>query len=260
MNKQKYLDRINYAGSREPVLQTLTKLQKTHLLYVPFENLDIHNNVPIELNIGKIYKKVVEHRRGGFCYELNGLFYVLLCELGFDAKLISARVFKGNGRYTPEFDHLTLIVKIDDTDYLTDVGFGEFIFEPLKLELGLVQNDARGKFVIDKYRNGYFRVTKLELGKSVPAFIFKNQAREFQDYEGMNKYHQTNHDSPFMKKRLISAPTENGRITITGNILKIKENDSLTEKELANEAEFDQALVDLFKIKLRTPNPKKQPI
>lgn len=209
-------------GSREPDLDTLRRLQKTHLFHVPFENLDIHEKVPIELDIDRIYKKAVENRRGGFCYELNGLFFELLCVLGFDAKLVSARVFNGNGGYTPEFDHLTLLVKIGDIDYLTDVGFGEFILEPLKLELGKTQKDARGKFVIDDYGNGCFRVNKVDLGKSEPVFIFKNRAREFQDFVGMNKYHQTNPSSPFMKKRLISIPIENGRITLTGNTLKIK--------------------------------------
>ncbi|HYK47600.1 MAG TPA: arylamine N-acetyltransferase, partial [Parafilimonas sp.] len=75
MDVDRYLRRINYEGTREPNLTLLAALQKQHLLHVPFENLDIHYKTPIELNVPRIFEKVVHNKRGGFCYELNGLFY-----------------------------------------------------------------------------------------------------------------------------------------------------------------------------------------
>lgn len=253
MDKEKYLDRIKYSDRLEPNLYLLKKLQKNHLLNIPFENLDIHYQTPIKLNINQIYEKIIYKNRGGFCYELNGLFYELLRSLGFDAKRVSAKVYIKDNKYSPEFDHFAIIVNIENTEYLTDVGFGEFIFEPLELQLGKIQNDERGSYLIDKFENGYLRINKIENGKSTPEFIFKNVKRELIEYEEMCEYHQTNPNSHFMKKRLISLPTENGRITISGNTLKIKENNLITEKELKNETEFEKELWDKFKISLEKP-------
>lgn len=250
MNKERYLTRINYSGELEPNLNLLKKLQRNHLLNVPFENLDIHYRIPIELKIDRIYNKIVLNNRGGICYELNGLFYELLCLLNFNAKRISARVYNKDNCYSPEFDHFTIIVKIEGTEYLTDVGFGEFIFEPLKLQLEIVQNDERGSYVIDKYNDEFFRVNKIANGEYTPQFIFKNIEKEFIEYAEMCQYHQSNPKSHFMKKRLISIPTEKGRITISDNTLKIKENNSITEKELKNKMEFIDELWNSFKVKL----------
>ena len=148
-DREKYLQRIKYSGPLEPNLDLLKKLQKTHLLHVPFENLDIHYPSPIELDIARIYAKIVFNNRGGFCYELNGLFYELLFSLGYNAKRISARVFEKNDNYGPEYDHFAIIVQIGNVEYLTDVGFGELLFEPLELQLNQIPEDARGSFLID---------------------------------------------------------------------------------------------------------------
>lgn len=249
-NKEKYLRRINCLGDIEPNLYTLIKLQRHHLLNIPFENLDIHNNKPIELLIEKIFDKVVNQNRGGFCYELNGLFYELLKAIGFDVKIISARVFDQDKGYGKEYDHLAIIAKIDNIEYLTDVGFGEFSFEPLRLSLETLQKDERGDFKIDKYDNGYLRVSRIENERQTPEYIFKNKKRNFTEFEEMCNYHQTSPNSHFTSKRLISLQTENGRITITGNKLKIKEFDSTIETLLENEVEFKKELWDKFKVEI----------
>lgn len=252
-NKEKYLKRIDYSGNLEPNLSTLGKLQKCHLLNIPFENLDIHSNVLIELSIEKIFDKVVNKNRGGFCYELNGLFFELLTVIGFDVKMVSARVFDQEKGYGREYDHLALIAKINNVEYLTDVGFGEFTFEPLELRLGIIQKDERGNYKIDKYENGYLRVSKIENSRQNPGYIFKNKKRKLMEFEGMCTYHQISPNSHFTRKRLISIPTDNGRITITGNELKIKEFDLTTEIVLGNEDEFKKELWSKFKVKIEKP-------
>lgn len=252
-NREKYLHRIKYSGSIEPNLDTLRKLQKAHLLNVPFENLDIHYKTPIELNIDRIYEKVIKKNRGGFCYELNGLFFELLCSFGYDVKRISAKVYIKDNQYSPEYDHIALITKINGVEYLTDVGFGEFIFEPLKIEFDLPQEDPRGMYIVDNYDGDYIRINKIENDNLTPEFIFKNIGRDFKEFADMCLYHQSNPNSHFMKKRLISLPTENGRITISGNTLKIQELESTTEKELGDESEFENELWHIFKVKLEKP-------
>jgi len=92
MNITDYLDRINYHGPLAPTAETLRGLQVSHLLTVPFENLSIHARQPIALDDNALFEKIVKRRRGGFCYEANGLFAALLRALGFDVNMLSAEV------------------------------------------------------------------------------------------------------------------------------------------------------------------------
>ncbi|MBI3164765.1 MAG: arylamine N-acetyltransferase, partial [Chloroflexi bacterium] len=103
-----YLNRINYHGSTAPTVDTLRALHRAHLLTVPFENLDIHHNKPIVLDEAALFEKIVVNRRGGYCYELNGLLASVLRELGFDVTMFSSNVIHGG--IPAEVDHLTLLI------------------------------------------------------------------------------------------------------------------------------------------------------
>src|SRR6185503_11310160 len=94
-----YLERINYRGSIAPTAETLRDLQVAHLLAVPFENLSIHANEPVVLDDESLFTKIVANRRGGFCYELNGLFAALLRALGFNVTMLSAGVARAEGDF-----------------------------------------------------------------------------------------------------------------------------------------------------------------
>jgi N-hydroxyarylamine O-acetyltransferase len=250
MNKDRYFSRIKYNGSLNPTLEVLSRLQEAHLLSVPFENLDIHYGVPIELDINKIYKKIILQHRGGFCYELNGLFYELLFTLGFNVKRISARVFdKGNG-YGPEYDHLAIIAVFDGIEYLSDVGFGEFCFSPLKLETETMQNDKRGDFIIQKFETDYYLVSKSENGTLLPQYCFETTARELNEFNEMCIYHQTSPQSHFTQNVLITRPTQEGRITLSRNTLKVKSADSINETPIENEYAFRGMLWKYFSFKI----------
>src|SRR5690348_5853237 len=110
MNLPAYLDRIAYTGSVAPTAENLNLLHRAHLQHVPFENLDIAHSRPIVIDPDVFIRKIVEERRGGFCYELNGAFAALLRAIGFHVTLLSGRVPKRDGSDGPEFDHLTLRV------------------------------------------------------------------------------------------------------------------------------------------------------
>ena len=120
---------------RSPSPAGLRQLQLAHLMAVPFENLDIHLGRAIVLDQAAFFEKVVRRRRGGFCYELNGLFAVLLRALGFGVTLLSARVAREDDSFSPEFCHLTLLVDLPGGGprRLADVGFGDCFREPLSL-------------------------------------------------------------------------------------------------------------------------------
>ncbi|MGH9576814.1 MAG: arylamine N-acetyltransferase family protein, partial [Terriglobales bacterium] len=133
MDTSAYLARIGVSTPLSPDPQSLSKLHLAHLMTVPFENLDIHLGREIALDEKLFFDKVVRRRRGGFCYELNGLFAALLRQLGFRVTLLSAQVARAEGGFGPEYDHLTLLVEFPGHQprRLADVGFGDSFREPL---------------------------------------------------------------------------------------------------------------------------------
>lgn len=250
MDIVKYLDRIQYKGKTTSEIDVLNDLHVHHLLNVPFENLDIHYGVQISLDIDKLFEKIVIRKRGGFCYELNGLFFELLKELGFNVKRVSARVYNHRtGNYGEELDHLAIIAEINHKEYLVDVGFGDFVCKPLRFGLNKPQKDVRGNFIIETYKNGYYRVLKLVGDEKLPEYIFTKKARDIKVFEAMCHYHQTSPNSHFTQKRLISKPSKKGRITISGDSLKITEEEKMVfQKHIKNEGEFTEYLLKYFNI------------
>src|ERR1700754_13949 len=130
-----YLRRINYDGVVYRDLDTLRELQRNHVLSIPFETLDIHNQIPILLQTDFLYQKVILDQRGGYCYELNILFHRLLTLCGFDVTMISGRLLHGYG-YGQEFEHMALLVEMNGRKWLVDVGYGDFSLTPLAVTPG----------------------------------------------------------------------------------------------------------------------------
>src|SRR5579871_1708740 len=134
MDISAYLERIDYRGSLDITPETLRDLQVAHLRTVPFENLSVVMGEPVILDDASLFEKIVVRRRGGFCYELNGLFAALLRDLGFPVEMLSAGVSRSSAQvFGPGFDHLALMVTLEHR-WLVDVGFGGSFFEPLRLD------------------------------------------------------------------------------------------------------------------------------
>lgn len=232
-------------------LHNLRRLQKAHLLQVPFENLDIHAGVPIALDINQIYHKIILNKRGGFCYELNGLFYELLHTIGYEVQRISARVYSVEKGFSPEFDHMALIVTIEEQKYLCDVGFGEFCFAPLPLQWPTQYVDARGIFHIDEYPEEYICIGKTdETGQKRPEYKFQPIPRQLEDFQEMCLYQQHDPDSHFRQKPLISLATSKGRITLAGQELKIRKGNKLISRKLSAPSAFQKAAWKYFRIQV----------
>ena len=249
MNIQSYLDRLNFHGPTTVDQSVLFSLQKKHLLHIPFENLDIHYGKGISLSINDIYQKIIIEKRGGFCYELNGLFNQLLRKIGFHTMLVSARVHMKNNTYSPEFDHLAIIVCIDNQKFLVDVGFGNFSLEPLKLDLNETIIDSFGLFKFDKYNRDYYRINEIIHKDSLPQYIFKMEERSLFEFENRSQFHQTSLDTHFKKKKLISIATSNGRITLNNSQLKITRS-GISEEINFEDNEFEMYLKKYFDIEI----------
>jgi len=248
MKVDEYLNRIGMGQTRVLTdLETLDRIQYQHLLSVPFENLDIHWKRPIVLDIERFFAKIVGERRGGFCYELNGLFNELLRSLGFTTRLISARVFNGKG-HGPEFDHAAIIVTIGDQEYLADVGFGDFTARPLRFLLDLEQPDATGIFVIRRFDDEYLEVAKRDGDTWKSEYIFKDVPRELSEFTEMCHFQQYSSASHFTKGKLCSIMTANGRKTLTDSKYIITDGGKKHERPVGGESEFYRLLNDEFSI------------
>ena len=244
-----YLARISYAGPLNPSADTLRALHRAHMYAVPFENLDISRKRKIVVDEPAILNKVINLRRGGFCYELNCAFAALLRALGFQVTLLSARVARANGGEGPEFDHLALRVELDEP-WLADVGFGDSFLEPLRFELQNEQVDPAGSFRLLQEADR-FQMERADSGDAwKPQYSFSLQPRRMDDFAGMCHFHQTSPDSSFTQKRVCSRATPEGRITLSELKLIWNRNGVREEKEFASEEEWREVLLHQFGVRL----------
>jgi N-hydroxyarylamine O-acetyltransferase len=244
-----YLSRIGYAGSTQPTAENLRAIHRAHLLTVPFENLDIGLGREIPCDANAAIRKIVERRRGGFCYEMNGAFATLLCDLGFQVTLLSARVARENGGEGLEFDHLTLLVDLQEP-WLADVGFGESFMEPLRLQLGLVQTEKRRSFrIVEDGERLCLEMTEPE-GTWKREYSFTLNPRRLEEFAGMCHYHQTSPESHFTRKRICTRATEDGRVTIADYKLIVTRNGQREERMLGSEEGWREALKEYFGVVL----------
>jgi N-hydroxyarylamine O-acetyltransferase len=255
-DRKKYLQRIGfYQETLAPDVETLKNLQRKHLLAVPFENLDIHWKHQIVLDTGAFYRKIVEENRGGFCYELNGLFNELLRDLGYKTKMVSARV-GGEGKFGREFDHMAIIAEVGGEEYLADVGFGDFIAEPLKVTLNVEQQDATGVYRIGKLRfegQEYLYTEKKNGDAWKGENIWTLTPRALSDYAEMCRFQQTSPESHFTQNKVCSLMTDLGRKTLSSDKFIETEDGVRTETPVENEEQFNEILLREFGIEA---NPK----
>lgn len=247
MDTKAYLERIQYAGSLSPTIETLRDLQLSHLLSVPFENLSIHIGEPILLREDSLFDKIVLHRRGGFCYELNGLFACLLRQLGFDVRMLSGGVVKADGGFGPDFDHMTLMVQLEDR-WLVDVGFGDSFREPLLVDRRDVQPQGKRSYQICDDGNYLILNENRGDGDWKAQYRFTLQPHEFADYEEMCHYHQTSPESTFTRKRVCSKAKPDGRVTLSDMRLIETTDNGKQERDMVDEEEYKAVLAKEFGI------------
>jgi N-hydroxyarylamine O-acetyltransferase len=257
MNLEKYLRRIGYVGNDLPTanLETLRVLHYAHMHHVPFENLDIHYGTYIKVDLEEFYKKIVDNNRGGFCFELNGLFNWALRALGFDVTMLAAAVINDEGNYGIPLGHLTNLVTLEGKQWLVDVGFGDNFVYPLEFVLDKVQVQ-KGRY----YRLSQLNATDYQYSVSDNEgetykhwWRFTFVPRQLADFSEACYYMQTSPKTHFTHNRVCSISTPEGRLTLSDLSLKTRQGKEQTVVKLADEQAFNQALNDNFGIVLRKP-------
>lgn len=253
MDVPTYLNRLHFSRPIRPDAETLRELQIAHLMNIPFENLDIRLNRSIQLSEAALWKKIIINQRGGFCYELNGLFAWLLKQIGFDVTYLNARVFNQTGDVGIEFDHLALLVKApgEPVRWLVDAGFGDSFNEPLCFEARGEQVQGLRAYRLEQTSNGYITWQKNYDGSWERQYFFDLTARHFPtEYEAACLYHQTSSRSSFTRSSIISRATPNGRVSLEDGWLILTENGRREKRPIANKDEYQLLLKEYFGVEL----------
>src|SRR5579863_9421100 len=244
MDAAAYLRRIEYGGPHPPTADTLRRLHRQHLFTVPFENLDIALGTNICLDVALLYDKIVSRHRGGFCYELNGLFCELLRTLGFTVEMLSARVRRNDGGFGPEFDHMLLKVQLEEP-WLVDVGFGDSFVDPIVFRSGGADQVNGHRYVVLPLENDWELLRDDDQG-NVPLYLFCDAPHELSEYRAMCEFHQSSPDSHFTKSWICSRATPNGRITLANMRLIVTDGDKREEIQLSTEGDVRRCLRDFL--------------
>src|ERR1700676_5275614 len=255
MDVQAYLQRIGYQGALTPYIDLLRSLHRAHLFTVPFENLDIHWGREIVCDESRILQRIVNEKRGGFCYELNGAFAALLRALRFRVTLLSCRVARQDGSYGSEFDHLTLRVDLEEP-WRADAGFGDCSPETFRLGARFEHEQSgriyrlTSRMTSPASTDAVFGLEVLAEGKWKTEYAFTLQPRELSDFAGMCHYHQTSPESHFTRQRICSLATPEGRLTLSDNQLMETRGASRQETSLSGDHDWHAKWREVFVVVL----------
>lgn len=255
-----YFARIGYEGTRQPSLATLTELQAAHLIEVPFENLHVFYRVGVRVDVHWSYHKIVEQRRGGWCFELNGCFAELLRRLGYRVDLLSCRTFEpASGGLSPDFDHLALLVHLDETSFLVDVGWGDNPLAPLPIESGEYDSrprptriEADGSFVsLLEYVEGDDGSSTWEL-----QYQASRRPRQLDQFDTRSRYLQHQPGLAWTDKPLVTRATSalGGRVTLHRDRLRRRGDDLSIEDHPVAAERWETELHEWFGLSVPTSN------
>lgn len=240
--RDRYLARIGYVGALSPDIEVLRALHRAHLLAIPYENLDIHLGRTLTLDPHAIFEKLVVDRRGGWCYEMNGLFGRVLESLGFEVRYLSGAVGRVTRGESAEGNHLVLLVTLD-RPWIVDVGFGDGFLEPLPLEQG-------------DYRQGFldFRVMQVDERwvvysheySGADSFDFTLEPRVLADFSHQSHELQTSPASGFVQTTVCQRFVEDGIVTLRGAVLRHVTVHGVTARTIERADEYVDLLRDEF--------------
>jgi N-hydroxyarylamine O-acetyltransferase len=250
MDLKAFLKRINYTGVLEPTLETLCGIHRQHLLTIPYENLDIHIGRKLELNEVSFFEKLVTHKRGGWCYEMNGLLAWILRELGFEVQYLSGTVGREEKGDSAEGNHLVLLVKLE-RPYLVDVGFGDGILEPLPLQESTYRQGFL-EFCLSQENERWTFHNHPEGGAK--TFDFTLVPCTLSDFAAQCHWLQSSPDSGFVHTTVCQRFIPGGIASLRGAVLKTLTSDGLERRVIDSATDYESTLQELFGLELPDVN------
>jgi arylamine N-acetyltransferase len=213
-----YLDRINYRGPVHRDLATLTALHRAHLFAIPYENLDVQLGRPVTIERAQIFEKMVTRRRGGWCYEMNGLFGWALKQLGFKVTRSAGAVMRRTRGADAVGNHLVLKIELDEGTWLGDVGFGDGPLDPIRVVPGPFESHGF-KFVLTSEDDGWWRLHNHN-GGGAPSFDFDLSPANESLLEAKCAWLQSSEQSLFVQNAVCQRHFERGLWLLRGRVLR----------------------------------------
>lgn len=241
-----YLGRIRYEGSLDPTVETLRGLHRAHVVAIPFENLDILLGRPIHLDLEHLQRKLVDDRRGGYCFEQNTLFTEVLLALGFELTRLAARVRFGS-RTTGARSHMVARITVDGRYWLADVGFGgDGLLDPIAFEAdGPVTTQGAWTFRLDA-EDGTFVLRTTRRGRWADLYAFDLQPQLPIDYLVANHFTSTWPGSPFVSQVTAQRTGPHERLVLRGSVLTIERPTGEERESVADPDRLLEVLADRF--------------
>jgi arylamine N-acetyltransferase len=246
---QSYLDRIGFQGSLDGSAKTLAALQERHLYSVPYENLDILDRRALSLDPQVLYHKIVERKRGGYCFELNALFGWLLRELGYEVTDLVARFWRDETELPPKRRHHVLKVEAEGASYLCDVGVGGVVpIRPIAIVEGLVQQQGEEYYRLDQDPEHGWALCEHKHGEWTRIYSFTEEPQLAKDYLFASFWCENAPDSIFTKFPIVAIRTPEGRHTVVDREFRIFNSEGVRTFAPETEEAFKEALVTYFGI------------
>ena len=224
-----YFRRIGYTGSRAPTLETLRALHFAHSTSVPFENLTVLAGAPVLIDLPSLQKKIVEGNRGGYCFEVNGLFASVLRAMGFNVTTLIGRVrWKAPDDVLTNRSHMMSLVDLPEGQFLADIGFGGITMTgpvPFLLNEELpTPHEPRRFLACDVSGSAGFEL-QAKLGPDIwaPIYRFTLEPNGPVDYEQANWFTSTHPTSIFKQFLIVGRPTPTERKTLFNTLFTIRD-------------------------------------
>ena len=250
MNLDKIWERIHYGNGIAPTLSVLTELQNQFLLHVPFENLDIHLEIPMDFSEQALFDKIVERKRGGLCFENNSLFYAILKQIGFTVQFVSAEMYQ-NRPFSGIINHMALLVSIKKHTYLVDVGNGRSYGSPVPIYSSELIKGEDASYLVDEFQGFKTLMFFDQNGQIQPRYAFNPEPKQLKDFIEPSIYTQKSPESIFRQKILVTQYQDKGRMTLSDAKL-IFTRDGIQEiNNLKSPEDYREILTTLFNITLK---------
>jgi N-hydroxyarylamine O-acetyltransferase len=246
---ERYLARIGYSGPVDRDFRTLREVHRRHLLAIAYENLDVQLQRPLTIEVEPIYEKIVLRRRGGWCFEMNGLLAWALSTIGFSLTQIAAGVMREERGEDAFGNHLALIVHLE-RDYLADVGFGDGLLEPVPLaEDVYVQGPL--EFRLQRLTSGEWRFLNHPEG-GARSFDFALTPADRALLARKCAWLQSAAESPFVLNAVCQIHTPEGLAMLRGRSLKMVTHAGVTKRTVADLDEYRRLLRQVFRLEIET--------
>jgi N-hydroxyarylamine O-acetyltransferase len=244
-----YLQRIRFEGSARPNLATLKAIHRAHQLAIPFENLDVLLRRPVVLDLAANYDKIVRQRRGGWCYEMNGVMGWALQEIGFEVLRMSAGVMRVQAGDAQLGNHLCLLARLEEP-YLVDVGFGGSLAEPFPLKAA-ERMDCPYRLGLSELGDGYWRFAETAHGDNDAfSFDFRVAPADEALLARQCQFLQTDRASPFTQNLVVQRRTADTHLSLRGRVLATVHATRIDKKLLNSADELITVLRDSFDLNL----------